>query len=130
MLRAYIDDSRHDQEAGIASGVYALAGYVGYAADWERFSDEWDMALRQGPRSLEYLKTAQAYRLDDPRSMFFGWSAKDRDEKLLLLAKTVNRFAYCSVLIGRAATDCCSLFSRHGASASGTAADYPQFPAA
>ena len=97
MLRAYFDDSIHNARAGIAGGVYVLSGYVGDATRWAAFSDDWDDVLHEGPRSLDYLKTFQAYRLDDPKSMFYGWSPQERDGKLLRLATTVNRFARYSI---------------------------------
>ena len=56
MLRAYIDDSKHIRQPGIAGGVYTLCGYVGEASKWEAFADDWDKALREPPRPLEYLK--------------------------------------------------------------------------
>ena len=37
MLRAYIDDSKHIPETGVATGVYILAGYVGHAEKWAEF---------------------------------------------------------------------------------------------
>jgi hypothetical protein len=77
--------------------VYTLAGYVGEATKWEQFADAWADALHAGPRPLEYLKTWQAYKLRDPESMFNGWTEKERDDKLLLLAKTVNAHALISV---------------------------------
>jgi hypothetical protein len=97
MLRAYIDDSKHIGHAGVAGGVYSLCGYVGDATKWEAFSDAWDAALHSGPRSLEYLKTVQANGLNDPESMFYGWTPQERDDKLLLLAQTVNRHALISI---------------------------------
>jgi hypothetical protein len=97
MLRAYFDDSRHDRQDGIAGGIYLLAGYLGDATKWAQFADDWHAALHRGPRPLDFLKTHQAYRLDDPESMFYRWSPKERDDKLLLLAQTVNRHAMLSI---------------------------------
>lgn len=87
MLHAYFDDSRQDEKAG-TQGVYTLAGYVGHAAKWKDFTDAWDRALHAQPRQLDYLKTWQAYKLRDPESMFYGWSEKERDERLTSLART------------------------------------------
>ena len=97
MLRAYIDDSKHIRQPGIAGGVYTLCGYVGEASKWEAFADDWDKALREPPRPLEYLKTVQANGLNDPESMFYGWTPQERDDKLLSLAQAVNRHALVSI---------------------------------
>jgi hypothetical protein len=35
--------------------------------------------------------------LDDPASMFYRWSPQERDDKLLLLARTVNQHAILSI---------------------------------
>lgn len=97
MLRAYIDDSIHNREDGIAGGVYALAGYVSDTSRWAEFADEWDAILHEGPHVLEYLHTSEAHRLTDPKSMFYGWTSQERDNKLLLLARAINRRAFFSV---------------------------------
>ena len=96
MLRAYFDDSRQDEKAGV-QGVYTLAGYVGEATKWAQFADAWKEALHAPPRRLDYLKTWQAYKPRDPKSMFYGWTDKEREDKLLLLAKTANAHALISV---------------------------------
>jgi hypothetical protein len=96
MLHAYFDDSRQDEKPGVP-GIYTLAGYVGEAPKWEKFADAWTDVLHAPPRRLEYLKTWQAYKLRDPDSMFYGWSDKERDDKLLSLARMANSHALISV---------------------------------
>ncbi|MGD0421643.1 MAG: DUF3800 domain-containing protein [Xanthobacteraceae bacterium] len=92
MLRAYIDDSRNHR----GKGIFALCGYIGDATKWAEFSDEWEATLHALPR-LENLKTHEAYRLRDPASQFYGWTAAQRDAKLIQLAKVANKHALVSI---------------------------------
>jgi hypothetical protein len=92
MLRAYIDDSRQDD----APGMYVLAGYIADATKWQDFADEWDLVLA-GPPKLHHLKTSDMYRLKARNSVFCGWTAEERDARLLALAKITNKYVLASV---------------------------------
>jgi hypothetical protein len=80
MLQAYIDDSC----LGVPP-VSILAGWVESAANWARFSDDWQQALSLSPR-LRYFKLSEANSLTGE---FSGWSERSRDERLTLLIKTI-----------------------------------------
>src|SRR5262245_66278423 len=57
MLQAYVDDSCLGE-----GPVGLLAGWIAPAADWARFSDDWDQALSMSPR-LCYFKSSEASSL-------------------------------------------------------------------
>jgi hypothetical protein len=80
MLQAYIDDSC----LGVAP-VSLLAGWVESAARWAKFSDDWQQALSMSPR-LRYFKLSEANSFTGE---FYGWSERSRDERLILLVKTI-----------------------------------------
>jgi hypothetical protein len=80
MLQAYIDDSC----LGVAP-VSLLAGWVESAARWAKFSDDWQQALSMSPR-LRYFKLSEANSFTGE---FCGWSERSRDERLILLVKTI-----------------------------------------
>lgn len=72
MFRLYLDESKHDN-------VFALGGYLGRLSQWERFEDEWALALR-----LAEVDAFHATDFNSCRGAFAGWAA-DR--------KKHNRFA-------------------------------------
>src|SRR5437867_682301 len=87
MLQAHIDDSGWDG----MSPVFVLAGYLAKKEQWDAFSDEWNSVLHPPTgRQLDVLKMSDAYRLDRTESRFFGWSEKERDDRLISFAKTIN----------------------------------------
>jgi hypothetical protein len=90
MLHAHIDGSGSTGD----SPVFVLAGYVASVAQWEAFSNDWQAALDlEVPRKLAVLKTNHAYRLNDPKSLFYGWTAQQRDARLIEFVKTINKHA-------------------------------------
>jgi hypothetical protein len=91
MLRAYIDDSKQD-----APAMHVLAGYIADATKWDDFADEWEVVLA-GPPKLRYLKTSDMYRLKARDSVFYEWTAEQRDARLIALAKTANKYVLASV---------------------------------
>lgn len=91
MLTAFIDDSGSHGGAE----AFILAGYVASQPRWTRFRKDWRTTLNSGPRSIEYLKTKQAERLQD---QFKGWSREERDAKLHEFAGVVNAHAEFGVV--------------------------------
>ncbi len=70
--------------------VYVLGGYAANVITWFGFAEAWEKILhRPHPSSLLYLKAEEAAHLS---GQFEGWSAKDRDERLLAFAKLIERF--------------------------------------
>jgi Protein of unknown function (DUF3800) len=95
MLQGYIDNSGWDGD----SPAFVMAGYVASEKQWEAFSQDWQAVLDlETPSKLTCLKMAQAYRLKDPNSQFYGWTEKQRDERLIEFAKTINKHAAVGVV--------------------------------
>jgi hypothetical protein len=72
-------------EASDGNRVFLIAGWLGNCAEWENFSDTWENELGREP-SIKYFKHNEAIGL---KGQFFEWAEKDRDEKLLSLARVV-----------------------------------------
>jgi len=88
MLQAFIDDSGWDGR----SPVFVLAGYVSTPERWQSFSAEWQSVLAQAkPRPLKVFKMKQAMQLTNRKSPFYGWSAKERDDRLIEFVKVIKR---------------------------------------
>lgn len=92
-LYAFVDDSSSE----VGDRRLFLAAYINGADAWIKFGDDWRKSLEEVPR-LKYLKMAEAQNLS---GQFRGWSAADRDAKILRLANiiAVHRpwSVYCSV---------------------------------
>ncbi len=91
MLNCFIDDSGSDPKSTHRGPVFVLAGYVSTVERWKTFSDEWEMALKSGPKTLEYFKSTEAE--SRKRGQFDGWSTQERDAKLEELADVLIRNA-------------------------------------
>jgi hypothetical protein len=91
MLQAYIDDSASE----LGDKRLFLAGYVGSAPLWARFSDAWERELSAHP-PIEYLHMVEAQNL---RGQFEGWSEADRDKKVLAMANIVPAHVIRSVQV-------------------------------
>lgn len=90
VLQAYIDDSKSD----IGERHLYLAALIHQANTWERFSDEWDAALKAHPR-IEYFKMVEA---QNRRGEFKGWSEAKRNAKVLALAELIGKFQPISLV--------------------------------
>lgn len=86
MLRAYIDDCGSAQKP-----VSVLAGLSASPAKWGAFSDAWRDAMNHG-RSIRIFKEKHALG-SRPSGQFNGWSERERDEKVLLLADVITKHA-------------------------------------
>lgn len=89
MLRAYIDESGCDGR----SDIFVLAGYLARFEDWELFTDEWQAALDLIPQIKPAFKMNDAHRLIYRDSVFYGWTERQRDDRLELLADIIDRHA-------------------------------------
>ena len=88
-IRAFFDDS------GSETGDRRLfmAGYINRAESWALFSEAWDEELRAAsPKSIEHLKTGDAYQLQNQFCRQGGWNEEKRDEKLRGLARVIRHF--------------------------------------
>jgi Protein of unknown function (DUF3800) len=90
MLQAYIDDSGNTGD----SPVCVLAGYVASVANWEVFSDEWQLAL-EGPPRIEYFKMSQAM---SQRGEFESFDEPLPDARLGMLKAIMNRHVLAGVV--------------------------------
>jgi len=91
MLQAYIDDSKQD-----TSGLHVLAGYVADESKWREFDLEWKELLA-GPPRLHHLKTSDMFSTRNRKSVFYGWSREEVDERVLRLATTINKYVLASI---------------------------------
>jgi Protein of unknown function (DUF3800) len=76
---AFFDEASDDNR------VFLMAGWLGSSTEWEKFSDAWESELGREP-GIKYFKHNEAVGLKD---QFADWLEKDRDEKLLSLARIV-----------------------------------------
>ncbi len=79
ILRAFADGSERGD-------IYTVAGYVAPIKTWDSFSSEWYKVLKESPR-LGYYRTSDALSLN---GQFRGWTAHQRDARVLKLAKVVS----------------------------------------
>jgi hypothetical protein len=70
---------------------FVMAGLIAESEAWSEFSDEWRAALKHPP-SLGYFKMREPAG-QPPRGEFFGLSYLERDKKLRVLARIINRYA-------------------------------------
>lgn len=91
VLKAFIDDS----ESQLGDKRLFLCGYVQSASVWIQFVDEWDAELRADP-SIAHLHMVDAWHMRGEFD-FRSWSEPRRDEKLLRLAKVIDRHDLLSV---------------------------------
>jgi hypothetical protein len=87
-----------DESGGMGQGrFFAMAGLLGHSEDWAAFSEEWSACLKQPPAIRRFKMKEAAGRTGE----FNRWSVKDRDRKLVALARIINRFVksvtYCVI---------------------------------
>lgn len=80
-LHAFVDDSSSD----VGDRRLFLAAYINGAGPWVAFGHDWRAALKEPPK-LAYLKMAEA---QNRSGQFRGWSAADRDAKVLRMANVI-----------------------------------------
>lgn len=84
-VQAFVDDSGGKGQ----SRHFVMAALIAHSEDWARFSDEWRTCLDAEPR----LRTFKMREAASCKGQFNGWSEAQRDAKLLLLARIINRYA-------------------------------------
>jgi hypothetical protein len=92
MLQAFIDDSKSE---GVPP-FFVLAGYIGRADMWAKFSTEWQRALDMRPR-IAYFKFREALRGEGE---FNGASEGLRMERARLMRNIIEQFEPCEFSFG------------------------------
>jgi hypothetical protein len=90
-LEAYIDDSGKYNQAP----VFVLAGFMARADQWAIFSDKWRDELTNDP-FINYHKAVEAHHL---WGEFRGVTREKRDDKQIILVKTINQHVLGSVVV-------------------------------
>lgn len=85
-LQVYCDESGHPG----GGRHFVMAGLITHADHWAAFSDEWAAVLRETPAIPGVFKMRDA--AGRPSGNFWGLDRKQRDDKLRLLCKVVNRY--------------------------------------
>lgn len=83
-VQAFVDDSGGKGQ----SRYFVSCGLVAHSDQWAAFSDEWRTELDAG-RSVQYFKMREAAGFSGE---FFGFSETQRNDKLLALARIINRY--------------------------------------
>ena len=86
MLRAYVDDSAHQQQPPL----FILAGYIAQADQWTEFATEWQRALDLPPR-IAYFKLREAIRKEGE---FYGRPHEITQQKYALFRAIVERYVH------------------------------------
>jgi uncharacterized protein DUF3800 len=89
-VQVVIDDSNKGQENEPA---FILAGFLATVPNWEDFTDAWQNELDHEP-SITLLKSSEALNL---RWNFAGWSAEERDQRLLAFVKIIRDHVFARV---------------------------------
>src|SRR5258706_7193189 len=92
MLKAFIDDSKSHQGAGVCM----LAGYVGPAEMWASFSDEWQRVLDMNPR-INYFKLREAMK---QQREFYGRPVELCNERIACFRAVIEKFGPVEVALG------------------------------
>jgi hypothetical protein len=100
-LEVYIDDSGTHDPAGRQPGarVAFAGGFVGYKANWKRFSKQWHYALQQN--NVEYFKYSELEKNrqhpEKEDSFYHGWPERKKHAFLKRLAKIAAHHSLSSV---------------------------------
>ncbi len=85
VAQAFVDDSGSKG----STRHFVLAALLGSSEAWAEFSEEWRACLAMSPAIQPVFKMKEAAGLS---GAFWGWSKEDRDNKLRLLARVINRY--------------------------------------
>ncbi len=88
----YVDDSGSEP----SSLIFFLAGFISTMGRWAAFSNEWDSALAIDPK-LDYFKMSEAAGFGDQFSKRKGWNEANRADRLVTLARIINKYAMLRV---------------------------------
>jgi hypothetical protein len=86
-VRAFADDSG----SGGDSRFFVLGGFMADLPTWEKFSDDWDEALRTTP-AIDYFKMSEAESLKKQFDRSKGWTEQSRDKKIDVLIDIINAY--------------------------------------
>lgn len=87
-IQVWLDDSGGDNQV-----FQVIAGLIGQAEEWARFSDLWSACLGQSP-AISYFKMREAA---GSTGQFYGFSDGERDAKVRGLAQIINQFGFQAV---------------------------------
>lgn len=90
-FQLYVDDSGKNDPP-----IFVLAGFLATHEAWSEFAVEWQEALA-GPPELSYFKMKEANRCN---GAFKGFTKQQRDERLVQLAKIVQKHVEFGISIG------------------------------
>lgn len=82
MPKVFIDESSDNKK------IFLMSAWMASAEEWECFSDAWDRELGFD-KPIKYFKNHEAMALDGE---FLGWKEKDRDSKVLAMAKVIAKY--------------------------------------
>lgn len=89
-VQVFVDESESDRH-------FVMCGVVSDSPRWAGFSEEWQRCLRTSP-SIRRFKMSEAAGLSGE---FYGWDPRERDAKLLQLARIINKYVefviYCGI---------------------------------
>jgi hypothetical protein len=91
-FEVYVDESGNDPQGQILF----LAGFLSTVERWAAFSNEWDSALAIPP-ALDYFKMSEAAGFWGQFSRKRGWNEQKRDDRLVILARIINKYALLRV---------------------------------
>lgn len=92
VLQSFADDSGSNPN----DHTFVLGGFVASVDSWERFSDEWQVALSNAP-TLEYFKMAEAVHLRGQFSKRNGWTDAKVAAKLDNFIDIILAHTQCSL---------------------------------
>lgn len=85
VLQAFVDDSGNDPR----SHSFTLASFVAPSETWAKFSDDWQALLDRRPGAA-YLKTTDAYALNEEFHKAKGWTRALRDKFMFDAADVIK----------------------------------------
>jgi hypothetical protein len=117
VLQAAADDSGNEPP----NKFFVFGGFIADSTTWTRFTDEWDIALKECPR-IEYFKMAEANGL---RDQFEGWSREAADEKVEKLSRIAANYPLAVIDVSIKHVDFADLISGIDLPARGLSTDKP-----
>ncbi|MBI1818181.1 MAG: hypothetical protein HYR72_24640 [Deltaproteobacteria bacterium] len=112
MFVAYFDESgTHDAK----SGVFTLACYVSSAARWEKFTADWNAALR-----AEGITEFHMADFENRVKQFAGWDDTKADRLIARLAQIINFRVALGISLSVFVEDYCNLMVPDDAPRNGT----------
>jgi hypothetical protein len=117
VLQAVADDSGNEPP----NKFFVFGGFIADSLTWARFSDQWDIALKEHPR-IEYFKMAEANGL---RGQFEGWTRSTASEKVEKLSHIAGKYPLAAIDVSIKHPDFVELISSIDLPARGLSSDKP-----